>query len=462
MDIIPHFACVARALGKRPSPPSAARRKINGRAAVSLKLFWLFITKGPRAAASKLGIRAGFCMTFSRRAGKGAQRLYRFFLQLSGACFALCALACCAGCAESNARKDEGAVQVEERTGEILTSWFYFDSSESLVEAPSPSAIPSPGFRPWTEAPAVMDAGVAGGFPILLVNKKGALSAETLLPSPAMAAREGGPAPAFAVPRDVFPSASSLSAGTLASLAFEEGKTFVRFYKSIVFDSDRASQPVALFLCGEAPYFPLEAAFFASDFGASEDAQFVSLNYAAGDEPWAAAFKSRVGVAGSVMFEYFALAALPGSSGFSSRKVSADEFNSLSESARGEEVPQAFASMLSLVPERARVSMQIAGEGFPKSREFVTGGHEESLSAWGFAFNGAAAALFSDGTFYYSPSENSGVVKCLRFPRLNGGYTYTALIFSEEGILAGWEERRFYETGRSGIIAVSVPAGFFS
>lgn len=388
-------------------------------------------------------------MIFPKCAGKLKVSFFKFFLRLFGACFSLCALVCCAGCAESNSRKSLESLQAYEDIELISTSWFYFDPDGNLVKADNPSAIPSPGFRPWTEAPAVMDAGIAGNSPVLLVNKKGALSAETLS------------APDFAVPEGIFPSADNLSAGTLARFAFEDGKAFARFYRSVVFDSDRSSQPVALFLCGEAPYFPLEAAVFASDFGAEEDAQFVSLNYTGGHEPWAASFKSRAGIAGGVSFEYFALSTLPGSPGFSARAISAGEFQASSESAASEALPETFAAMLGLLPDSYSVSIQIAGEGFPESRAFSAGGAGESLSAWGFMHDGSAAVLFADGTFYFSPSENSGIVKSLRFPRLNSGYIYTAFIFSEEGILAGWEERRFYETGRSGIIAVTVP-GFFS
>ena len=391
-------------------------------------------------------------MSFPECAKKRKFRFCRLFLELFGVAFMLCALACCAGCAESNTRKTQNDIQSYEELSSIATSWLYFDADGNLTVIDNPSAIPSPGFRPWTEAPAVMDAGIAGNSPVLLVNKKGALSAETLASL--------SPNGAFSVPEGIFPSAAALSSGTLASFAFEGGKTFARFYRSVVFDSDRSSQPVALFLCGEAPYFPLESPVLASSFGAKKDAQFVSLNYTGKNEPWVAAFKSRVGIASGVSFEYFALSALPGSPGFSSRSISAVEFQALSESASSESPPQAFAALLALVPASARVSIQIAGEGFPETREFATGGQGESLAAWGFEFEGGAAVLFSDGTFYFA-KKNSGTVKALRFPRLNSGYTYTAFVFSDEGILAGWEERRFYETGRSGIIAVSVPAGFF-
>ena len=389
-------------------------------------------------------------MTFFERLNARARRLFSLFFRVCGAGIALCALAGCAGSNTRNSSDED--IQTKERSDNIVTSWFYFDSSGSLARAESPAAIPSPGFKAWTEAPAVMDAGIAGGSPVLLVNKKGALAAETLA-SPLSA--DG-----FAVPEGVFPSAAALSAGTLASFASEGGRTYARFYKSIVFDTDRSAQPVALFLCGEGPLFPLQPVAFASDFGAAEDAQFVSLNHVGGDEPWTAAFKSRVGVAGGVAFEYFALTSLPGSAGFSSKEISSGEFQSLSESARSGDIPPTFAALLGLVPDSARVSIKIAGEGFPETCEFTRGGTGESLDAWGFAFDGGAALLFSDGTFYFA-NENSGTVKALRFPSLNSGYTYTAFVFSDTGILAGWEERRFYETGRSGIIAVSTPAGFF-
>ena len=59
---------------------------------------------------------------------------------------------------------------------QISSAWFYFDRDGKLTPAGHPAEIPVAEFRPWTEVPAVMDAGFADGRPVLLVNKNGLLS----------------------------------------------------------------------------------------------------------------------------------------------------------------------------------------------------------------------------------------------------------------------------------------------
>ena len=88
-----------------------------------------------------------------------------------------------------------------------------------------------------------------------------------------------------------------------------------------------------------------------------------------------------------------------------------------------------------------------------------SGENSPVLNGCGFLTDKTAAALFSDGTLYIAPADNAdnaSGIKCIRLPSLNGGYIYTSFIISGEKILAGWEERRFYETGRSGILEVTL------
>lgn len=376
-------------------------------------------------------------------------RCFRFFLLPGIFSLALCGCAGRTGTAENREKPGQAA------SVQISAAWFYFDRDGKLTPAGHPAEIPVAEFRPWTEVPAVMDAGFADDRPVLLVNKNGLLSPDQF----------AGPVS----PDTLFPSADALASGTAAAFVSAGGETYIRFYRSTVFDADRSVQPVALFRAGRAPAFPLEPAAFAADFGMEENAQMVALEYSGGPEPWTAAFKSRLDPADSVSFAYLAFSALPVSSGFRGRSISAEEFRNAAGRGAAGQIPAVFTELLAPLPENQDVLLHITRKGSPAtqmwSSAFSAGpagsGTNGTLEGWAFADDAFAAVLFADGTCYLKPVNSGGGIKALRFPALNRGYRYTAFAVSGRHILAGWEESRFYETGRSGILAVTLPPGFY-
>lgn len=48
-------------------------------------------------------------------------------------------------------------------------------------------------------------------------------------------------------------------------------------------------------------------------------------------------------------------------------------------------------------------------------------------------------------------------MKAYKLPPLSGGYRYTGFLVSGTVLLAAWEEQRFYETGRAGILEIPLP-----
>lgn len=373
------------------------------------------------------------------------------------ALFFLYALTCCAGCAESNSRKDNVDTLSQGDGAAATIEWFYFDDSGALLHAENPAHIPAVKFKPWTEAVAVLDAGIAGGVPVLLVNKKGLVS-----PAFFQAAADGAPEAVYQdmATDGLFPSADKLAAGTAISLVSENGGTYIRFYRNSVFAGNGDAQPVALFSCGNPPFFPLKEASYAADFGVNRNAQFVSLAYSgAFSEPWVTAFKSALPDGGGFLFEYAAFPSLPvpdvsGSAGAAPREISAGEFQSAVEKSADEPLPDAFAGFVALVPSAYGYSLTISGRGFPVSKTVASGKNASVLSGCGFLTDDTAAALFSDGTLYLSRLEKNARIRTVRLPALNRGYIYTSFVVSGDTVLAGWEERRFFETGRSGLLFV--------
>lgn len=74
------------------------------------------------------------------------------------------------------------------------------------------------------------------------------------------------------------------------------------------------------------------------------------------------------------------------------------------------------------------------------------------------------SALYDDGTFYIQGSLskraffNGGNPIVLRLPKLPAGFVYGEYVVTENTLFAAWEEASFYETERSGFIAVDLQA----
>ena len=51
---------------------------------------------------------------------------------------------------------------------------------------------------------------------------------------------------------------------------------------------------------------------------------------------------------------------------------------------------------------------------------------------------------------------NEGKTTAFKLPRLSAGYTYSYVLIAGSTLFAAWEETAFFETGRSGFVAVNL------
>ena len=84
------------------------------------------------------------------------------------------------------------------------------------------------------------------------------------------------------------------------------------------------------------------------------------------------------------------------------------------------------------------------GTGTPVEGRALVSGHE-------------TAAPFADGSFYFRPAKSDAKVAHLQLPALSRGYVYTDFVIAGKKILAAWEEQRFFETGRAGLLEITLP-----
>ncbi len=87
---------------------------------------------------------------------------------------------------------------------------------------------------------------------------------------------------------------------------------------------------------------------------------------------------------------------------------------------------------------------------------------DDSLHGYVQSFDHCSIALFEDGTLFFAgklPSQkllNNGKSIAFTLPNLGEGFVYSNMSLSGSTLLVGWEEKVFYETGRSGFLVVDM------
>lgn len=127
-------------------------------------------------------------------------------------------------------------------------------------------------------------------------------------------------------------------------------------------------------------------------------------------------------------------------------------------------------------PERVKSMLQGYGSKIPFTMELKNAGgasariYQNSVSdslkferkCYGILAKEISSVLFDDGTLYLQgnlrgkPFFNDGGTIVLRLPKLPAGYVYGEYVITENTLFAAWEESSFYESGRSGFIAVNL------
>jgi hypothetical protein len=324
------------------------------------------------------------------------------------------------------------------------SGWYYF-SDTGIHPADNPGSIPARNFVPWTEAVRVSDAAIVDGTPSFLINRLGLMTSGTAGGSPAMH------------------TDSLFSSATAAGILKTQGTTAVRLYRNSFFAEKSAASP------GEsiclARYEPASGGFTAllsaADLGLPKDAQCVSLDRTG--TAWYASFKSEAG--GKVDFIYLTFETLPArdsagkvdASGV--RKISMDAFQKAVSPASVTDAPDGVRNILAKLPDTLVYTVKLYSDATQSTQTYARRGEGTALDGTAFVSPSSSAILFSDGTFYYGPNGDSGDIRTIQLPALSRGYVYTSFLISGTSLIAAWEEQRFFETGRAGILVTTIPNG---
>jgi len=337
--------------------------------------------------------------------------------------------------AEPTVTMDPEVTAVQDSSG---PAWYWF-SDAGIHRAESPATIPGRAFEPWTEAIRVADAAILEGTPSLLINHLGVLA-------------PGSAGTGLHVDSSRFPN------HTAAGFYRTESGTAIRFYRNSIFAEDTKS---GIALAGYDPASgSLSDLLFAADLGVPGQAQCVALDRVG--SMWYAAFKNDQD--GKVEFIYLEFPSFPvrnpenGAYDLSAfRKLDTTAYQESVAPFSWGSAPEQLRAMLSSIPTETALSVRIHSRSARAPQVYVREGTGDPLTCRAWVSDDATSALFADGTFYFRADNSTDSVKTMRLPALSRGYSYGEYVLIGKKLVVAWEEQRFYETGRAGLLEIQLP-----
>lgn len=339
---------------------------------------------------------------------------------------------------DSSIKKTENTVATKSSS----SHWFYF-SENGIHSVSNPSEIPSTSFKPWTEAIRVSDVSIINSSPVLLINRLGIMTS-------------GSPGYPPSLHKD-----SLFSGTTAAGLYRTEKGTAIRLYKNTFFSEKKAGNTNLTCLANYDPTSGTFSPFLsAKDFGLDDTNQCVALDRIG--SRWYASFKGETN--SKVDFTYLEFEDFPipeseasASSRSDLRKISSETYQESVRPFPLSRAPEQLLELLSSIPESTSVNIKLYSRSTKSVQNFIRQGESTPVDAHAFVSEDRTAVLFSDGTFLYRPDNSSSNRMILKLPALSSGYVYTTFVLSGKTLLAAWEEQRFFETGRAGLLENPLP-----
>ncbi|HNY20986.1 MAG TPA: hypothetical protein PKO22_02440 [Treponemataceae bacterium] len=348
-------------------------------------------------------------------------------------------------CGCSKGKAADGQAVSDEAPTQKSSGWYYFSDS-GIHPAENPASIPPRKFVPWTEAVRVSDAAVVNDVPAFLINRLGLMTG------------------ADADKASEMHTAQFFSQSTAAGILRVGDSTAVRMYRNSFFSeaSPTDSGPNAFLAAYEPESGRFNALLSSADLGLEADAQCVSLDRFG--SMWYASFKTVKG--NKVDFDYLEFPEIPAKDKSSGavdlsgvKKLSSESFQKSVTPFGLSDVPETLKPMIAKLPESLACTIRVYTDSTLSTQTYARRGEGDALEAVAYASKDRSAMLFSDGTFYYRGNNSSDSIKTIQLPSLSRGYVYTSFILTGNTLLAAWEEQRFFETGRSGILETPLPDG---
>lgn len=151
-------------------------------------------------------------------------------------------------------------------------------------------------------------------------------------------------------------------------------------------------------------------------------------------------------------------------------KIDAQKFRQTEEIQDLKKAPVQIQRLLGGMSEKNSITVEIknAGGASPIVYSNNLNQNKVELKGKGIISQGWSAVLFRDGTLYVEGAIdgknilNDGNCVALRLPKLPSGYFYSDFVYTDSILYAAWEECNFYETTRSGFVAINLDETLYS
>ncbi len=142
---------------------------------------------------------------------------------------------------------------------------------------------------------------------------------------------------------------------------------------------------------------------------------------------------------------------------------SIDEYRTLTRPKSANNLPRKIQNLLEPVPSHVSYYLNHTEENFPSTVQYehVTNSAKQ-IQGYSLGLDHCSLAIFEDGTICFAgalPSRgvlNNGQTKAFKLPDLGPGFVYGPMSLSGSTLIVSWEETSFFETARTGFLAVDM------
>lgn len=364
------------------------------------------------------------------------------------------------GCNLKNSEKISDVV-VETQMPEIKPipkkshKWYYF-TYDGFKQVSVPQKAPQVLLKPWTESIRISSGITIGTESFLTVNKLGLLDCEPQNENHAK----------LAINSEFF---ANLTVDNMMSL---DGIPVFHVYKNPEFNSmeTKSNHPFLVqFHPDSSVFMPL---LFTEDLDYSSGIEVSDVIY--NDSEWTITLKSANN--SKKEFEYLSFSSYESlintepnkrKNVITTTEISEGEYRSKLLPKNFNQAPERVKSLMTRLPQNFEYFIEVAEPNLGIKSSYIkkslSKSEEATLMEAQVLLNDTfSLAIFTDGTSFFEGSVqdkyvvNNGKTVAFRLPKLPMGFSYGTIAVEKNILYVAWEEKLFYEVGRTGFLTVDL------
>jgi hypothetical protein len=379
-------------------------------------------------------------------------------LPFLAACITLC---CLFSCSSKNSLEENTYTKLLNQENNTVSThrWFYF-TSQGFKEIALPRLAPAVEKKPWTEAIRITSTAQIAGTSYLTVNKSGILCCP---------ATNGYQKNGIAGSSFLAKNSQLLEKYTLGKIFCIENTPVFNLYTNSRF-SDNTTENAPLLIQFNIENYSFLPILSASDLNISADTYLFDLLF--DGKTWTGAFKKET--PNRTEFSYISfyspvpiteLKTMDPEQILETTEIVSQTYRNRDQPTAFSDAPRRLQDLLKNLPTNLAfyITHITDNSSFPKV--YVQNPSSSTpLQAYCQITENCSIAIFSDGTTYFAgglPMKyvlNQGEPIAFKLPKLPAGFSYGPMVLSGSTLYIAWEETTFYETERSGFLAVDLEA----